>query len=172
MQLTQIIADKEKKSSSYKDSKLDSLSDEKVAKIKKFAKEYIAKVLHKMEKSSKKRNSSSSTMHASSTSAETPNSHGDGDGGDVVMADITVEQAMDLEEDSASDEDRNDEHQEADQSPDPCSPAHEDIHHNVESEGMGVWAGTSDPQPRHTEESVNGWGRDRGPHGSVVSVGS
>ncbi|KAI0070968.1 hypothetical protein K474DRAFT_1712871 [Panus rudis PR-1116 ss-1] len=49
-ELTQIIADKEKKSSSYKEGKLDSLSDEKVIKIKRFSKEYIAKVIRKMEK--------------------------------------------------------------------------------------------------------------------------
>jgi histone-lysine N-methyltransferase SETD2 len=36
--LTQLIADKEKKSGSYKENKLEALSDEKVAKIKKFSK--------------------------------------------------------------------------------------------------------------------------------------
>ena len=38
LQLTHVIADKEKKSASYKEGKLDSLSDEKTVKIKKFAK--------------------------------------------------------------------------------------------------------------------------------------
>ena len=38
-----MIAEKEKKSSSYKEGKLDALSDEKIAKMKKFAKEYINK---------------------------------------------------------------------------------------------------------------------------------
>ena len=51
MQLTQVIADKEKKSSTFKDGKLDALSEEKTTKIKKFAKEYIAKILRKLEKS-------------------------------------------------------------------------------------------------------------------------
>ncbi|KAJ7770712.1 hypothetical protein B0H16DRAFT_1253115, partial [Mycena metata] len=36
--LTQLIADKEKKSASYKENKLEALSDEKVTKIKKFSK--------------------------------------------------------------------------------------------------------------------------------------
>jgi len=168
-ELTQIIADKEKKSSSYKESKLDTLSDEKVAKIKKFAKEYIAKILHKMEKSGKKRNGSSTstapTHAASSVSAETPDSHGDADGGDVVMAEMTVEEAMDLGEDSASDEDGEDEHQEPDQSPDPSSPAREAVHDDLKDEAMEAWA-------RHPEESVNSWDRDRGPTGTVLSVES
>ncbi|KAI0287878.1 hypothetical protein BC826DRAFT_1041913 [Russula brevipes] len=52
-ELTHIIAEKEKKSSSYKDkdsNKLDALSEEKKTKIKKFAREYIQKVLHKLDK--------------------------------------------------------------------------------------------------------------------------
>ena len=52
MQLTQLIADKEKKSSSYKENKLDAFSDEKKAKIKKFSKEYIAKILRKLKQRS------------------------------------------------------------------------------------------------------------------------
>ena len=43
LQLTHVIAEKEKKSTSYKEGKLDALSEEKVAKIKKFSKEYIHK---------------------------------------------------------------------------------------------------------------------------------
>lgn len=98
-----MIADKEKKSSSYKDGKLDALSDEKTVKIKKFAKEYIAKVLRKLEKSGKRPRppSSAVTQPASSTSMNTPNST---DGVDVVMADMTVEEAMDMDPDSESGE--------------------------------------------------------------------
>ena len=48
-QLTQVIADKEKKSSSYRERKLDALSEEKIMKIKKFSKDYINKILRKME---------------------------------------------------------------------------------------------------------------------------
>lgn len=162
LQLTQIIADKEKKSSSYKESKLESLSDEKVAKIKKFAKEYIAKVLHKMEKSSKKRNgSSSSTLqtHATpSTSEETPNPHGDANGADVAMAEMTVEEAMDLGEDSDDDENEAHDPQGANQS----SPA-QDVDEDPKVETMEIWAEPSDPRLRHTEESISSWERDRGP---------
>jgi len=168
LQLTQIIADKEKKSSSYKESKLESLSDEKVAKIKKFAKEYIAKVLHKMEKSGKKHNgSSSSTMqtHATpSTSEETPNPYGDADGADVAMAEMTVEEAMDLGEDSDDDENETHDPQEADQS----SPA-QDVHGDPKVETMEIWAEPSDPRLRHTEESISGWERDRGPTNNTLT---
>lgn len=59
-QLTQKIADREKKSASYKDSRLEALSDEKVAKIKKFCKEYIAtKVIRKLDEGSRHHSSSS-----------------------------------------------------------------------------------------------------------------
>jgi hypothetical protein len=97
--LTQIITDKEKKSSSYKDGKLDALSEEKIAKIKKFSKEYIVKVLRKLEKSGKRHRppSSAATQATASTSTNTPNST---DGADVVMADMMVEEAMDMDSDS------------------------------------------------------------------------
>ncbi|RDB23612.1 Histone-lysine N-methyltransferase, H3 lysine-36 specific [Hypsizygus marmoreus] len=103
-ELTQIIADKEKKSSSYKEGKLDKLSDEKIVKIKKFSKEYITKILRKLEKSSGKRAGSSSSAayaKAISTLPDTPNST---DGVDVVMADMTmsVEEAMDMGPESGS----------------------------------------------------------------------
>ncbi|KAF9649738.1 hypothetical protein BDM02DRAFT_3186087 [Thelephora ganbajun] len=53
-ELTEIIAEKEKKSSNYKEGKLDAFSDEKTAKIKKFAKEYITKVIRKIKEKRKK----------------------------------------------------------------------------------------------------------------------
>jgi hypothetical protein len=43
-QLTHIIAEKEKKSSSYKDGNLTSLSDEKRKKMKKFIMDYVKSV--------------------------------------------------------------------------------------------------------------------------------
>lgn len=100
--MTQIISDKEKKSSSYKDAKLDALSDEKVAKIKKFSKEYIMKVLRKLEKSGKRPRPppSATTQATASTSTNTPSST---DGVDVVMADMTVEEAMDMDSEYDSD---------------------------------------------------------------------
>ncbi|KAJ7160997.1 hypothetical protein C8R46DRAFT_357675 [Mycena filopes] len=101
-ELTQLIADKEKKSSSYKENKLEALSDEKVAKIKKFSKEYIAKVVRKMEKSGHKhRAPSSSTTQTTPTAVDTPNSI---DGVDTVMMEMTVEEAMDMDPASESDD--------------------------------------------------------------------
>ncbi|KAG5644281.1 hypothetical protein DXG03_008766 [Asterophora parasitica] len=104
-ELTQIIADKEKKSSSYKEGRLDKLSDEKVVKIKKFAKEYIAKILRKLEKSAGKRerpiSSSTSIQGTSSTFQDTPNSAA---GRDVVMADLDAGSGTDDEEDADEDD--------------------------------------------------------------------
>jgi histone-lysine N-methyltransferase SETD2 len=85
-----VIADKEKKSSSYKEGRLDSLSEEKIVKIKKFAKEYIAKVLRKLEKSAHKRRPPSMTTQATtSTLMDTPNSI---DGADAIMTGLRVEE--------------------------------------------------------------------------------
>jgi hypothetical protein len=122
-----------------------------------------------MQKSAKKHNSSSSSAappHAtSSTSAETPNSHGDADGPDV-MAEMTAEEAMDLGEDSGGDDDGEDEDQ-ANQSPD-TSPAHDALAYDDDTKdtAMEIWAET------HTGGPVNGWDRDRGTTGSALSVGS
>lgn len=115
MQLTHLIAEKEKKSASYKENRLDSLSEEKVVKIKKFAKEYIHKVVHRLEKG--KRASSSTTPSASgsastlpanalaqalpgATGADSPTQGKE----DEEMA-MTVEEAMGMSEDEAEDED-------------------------------------------------------------------
>ncbi|GLB44230.1 putative class V-like SAM-binding methyltransferase superfamily, Histone-lysine methyltransferase family. SET2 subfamily protein [Lyophyllum shimeji] len=92
-ELTQIITEKEKKSSSYKENRLDKLSEEKVVKIKKFAKEYIAKILRKLAKSGKRGapppspSSTSQSQVATRSVQETPNST---DGADVVMADMSI----------------------------------------------------------------------------------
>ena len=100
---------KEKKSQSYKESRLDQLSEEKIAKITKFSKEYINKMLYKMKKSLHgPHGPSSSTSQASSTSMVTPNS---ADGVDVVMADVTMEQHLEMDDgsDSGSDRERGEE---------------------------------------------------------------
>jgi len=112
--LTQVIAEKEKKSSSYREGKLDALSEEKVSKIKKFAKEYIAKILRKLEKSGKHDGPSSSSIQATpSTSMATPNSAD----GDVVMdvPPMSVEEAMDMNPDSASEGEEDEEEEEEDE---------------------------------------------------------
>ncbi|KAH8831290.1 histone-lysine N-methyltransferase [Flagelloscypha sp. PMI_526] len=107
-ELTQTIAEKEKKSSSYKANKLEALSPEKVEKIKKFAKEYITKLMRKLnEKKKAKRKSrhpdtpESSSNPGSLKTEATPADDIDGDG-DVTMADdapppMSVEEAMDLD---------------------------------------------------------------------------
>lgn len=60
-----LIAEKEKKSSSYATSKLDKLSEEKQAKIKKYAKDFFAKAMHKIEK---KRSAKAAAVSPSSSS--------------------------------------------------------------------------------------------------------
>ena len=68
------------KSSSYKEGKLDALSDEKTAKIKKFAKEYIAKVIRKIKDKRKKKQQQQRQQSASgSGSSSRRESLGNGD---------------------------------------------------------------------------------------------
>lgn len=78
--MTTVISEKEKKSSSYKEGRLDSLSDEKKAKIKKFAKEYIAKMMRKLDKPNHRHKDSSSRSHrdrdASTSTKHSPEDDG------------------------------------------------------------------------------------------------
>lgn len=175
-----MIADKEKKSSSYKESKLDALSDEKVVKIKKFAKEYIAKVLRKMEKSGEKRKGSSSstttaTQATSSASNDTPNSHEEGD---VVMEDMPTEldlpEEMDLGSDSDSDVGDEDEGPQGHGSSSAPPP-------DLKDEAMDAWPDPSLRQhangngwnPRDGGEDDGGGGlKGSGANGSTLSVAS
>lgn len=96
-QLTQVIADKEKKSSSYREGKLDALSEEKIIKIKKFSKDYINKILRKMEKFGKRPKPPpfSTPLPTPSTSTHTPDSN-DG-GGDTSMVSMSIEEVMDMD---------------------------------------------------------------------------
>lgn len=157
LQLTQIIADKEKKSSSYKEGKLDSLSEDKIVKIKKFSKEYIAKVLRKMEKANgghRRRPSSTTTTEtqgtSSSTLVDTPNS---ADGADVVMGEMTIEEAMDMDPDSDSDSEGEGDEDSHDKSflspPDPMDASPLDGPPSMN---------TSDPRRRRSSEDTEmGW---------------
>ena len=91
-QLTHLITEKEKKSTSYETAKLDSLSDEKQQKIKKFVKDYVAKILRKMRdrKSKNHRHNEkplSSGVPPRQTSGDTPNSNDSPEG----LATIEVE---------------------------------------------------------------------------------
>ncbi|KAG6879645.1 hypothetical protein C0992_000280 [Termitomyces sp. T32_za158] len=115
-ELTQIITNKEKKSSSYKEGRLEKLSDDKVVKIKKFAKEYITKILRKIEKSGKGPRGPTSIAPpvSSSTLQHIPPSQeddGDGEDEDIVMGDPTLED-MTIVSDSDGDEDGEDDGQE------------------------------------------------------------
>lgn len=69
LQWTQKIVDMEKHSSSYKDSRLDALTDEKIAKIKKFVKGYIDKMLYKLKKASSSSGNGASSSHAGHSSS-------------------------------------------------------------------------------------------------------
>lgn len=108
--------EKEKKSSSYKENKLEVLSDEKVSKIKRFSREYITKLVRKLlEKagSSRKAGSKPSTSrrghHAthtpSTTSAATPSSAHEDARLDVVEMEMSVEEVVDVDEDTDDDDD-------------------------------------------------------------------
>lgn len=144
LQLTHIIAEKEKKSSSYKDNKLDSLSDEKKAKIKKFAREYIQKILHRLERGKRRPPDSGSGASVQSHHRDgntttpplaplqplsTPSQQGE-EGGDADMdmeMAMSVEEAMDL---SADEDDPNGVDMDADEDdedePTPVEPAESD----------------------------------------------
>ncbi|EIW76613.1 SET domain-containing protein [Coniophora puteana RWD-64-598 SS2] len=107
-ELTQVITEKEKKSNSYKENKLDSLSEEKTAKIKKFAKDYIAKVIRKLDKSKLKSSSLTSASATASTSQtpaqeqNTPEHEGGGGNGGMTMS---VENALEMDESDSEPED-------------------------------------------------------------------
>jgi len=150
LQLTHIIAEKEKKSSSYrdKDNKLDELSDEKKTKIKKFAREYIHKVLHKLEKGkrhppdSRPGSTSAPSSRADTTMITRPSTstlspqdeNGDAEEMDMDMdmdmeVDMSVEEAMDFSADE-------------DDEPTPVEPAESDTSTAVAS------ATSADPRLR------------------------
>ena len=127
-----MIAEKEKKSSSYKEGKLDALSDEKIAKMKKFAKEYINKyvfssnlvvinlsncepsphrILHKLEKSGKRRippSTPSTTLATTSTTMTTPDPYGNAsaNGVNIAIDDMAIDGPMDMDTKSESDDER------------------------------------------------------------------
>jgi len=100
--LTLLIVGKEKKQGSYKEGRLDALSDEKVTKMKKFIKEYMSKLVRKIEKSKHRPNPTSDATPSTSTANATP----------TREETMTVEEAMDMvgdqESDSESDDDDDD----------------------------------------------------------------
>ncbi|KAH9921134.1 uncharacterized protein B0H18DRAFT_1022078, partial [Fomitopsis serialis] len=101
-ELTHIIVEKEKRSASYREGRLDALSDEKAGKIKKFAKEYIAKILRKADK--KRRESGGGGAGPASASPSSPSMLSpsvSGEGADLAAA---VADVMDLDGPDDADE--------------------------------------------------------------------
>ncbi|KZT03301.1 SET domain-containing protein [Laetiporus sulphureus 93-53] len=188
-ELTHIIAEKEKKSSSYREGKLDALSEEKTVKIKKFAKEYIAKVLRKLEKPDDRR-ASGSRSKPSSTANDSSSVAASCSGSilapDESMPVISVDDMMDIdgsdhEEDEGHDQDMADGEGEVDSPdqhdspPESVSPESTPLPPQREERRALVHT-VSDPRLRHrTEES--GWDPHQDnlavlPGPSAVSVGS
>ncbi|EIW56542.1 SET domain-containing protein [Trametes versicolor FP-101664 SS1] len=141
------IAEKEKKSSSYKEGRLETLSEEKTTKIKKFAKEYIAKILRKLEKSGQRRKPSSTTA-----SSSTPDGAG---ADDSVASAAAVADVMDLDPDETyedHDDQGDDDHDEQGDEDDGASGSG-----SPEDGGSGETSPTvvADPRIRHPASSTS-----------------
>lgn len=175
-----MIADKEKKSSTYNELKLDALPDAKIHKIKKHAHEYMEKLMRKIEKSShRKRTHSSSTIResssstiltaSSSTMVETPDA--DDESGDGKFAEMTVEEAMDMDMDvdDGEDVDMGEDSQSEDEDDIPASPYKVNGSNSLNPEAMEIqedpdgdagsltnlaMAKSTDPRRRLIEESA------------------
>ncbi|OJT15697.1 Histone-lysine N-methyltransferase, H3 lysine-36 specific [Trametes pubescens] len=146
-ELTQTIAEKEKKSLSYKEGRLETLSEEKTTKIKKFAKEYIAKILRKLEKSGQRRKPSSTTASSSTPDGAAAE--------DSIASAAAVADVMDLDPDETyedhddqGDEDHDEQGDEDDGASGSGSP---------EEGGSGKTSPTvvADPRIRHRASSTS-----------------
>lgn len=162
-ELTHVIVEKEKKSTSYKEGKLDVLSDEKTTKIKKFAKEYIAKVLRKLEKSKRKPSSSGDAQRDRGDTSPTMNvdpADGHEDSRDVEMT-MSVEQAMDLgsDDDAGMDEPEDVQHSSDEVDPSPVEGVSERPPESVTPMTPPDIAPPLDPRIRHRTEEL-GWDPD------------
>jgi hypothetical protein len=104
-QLTHIIAEKEKKSSSFKENKLDALSDEKKAKIKKFAREYVHKILHRLERKRTGGGRPTATAATDSAGTTTPVTPQRADGIMPPPLDDEVDMSVDGDDDDDDDDD-------------------------------------------------------------------
>ncbi|KAJ3981617.1 hypothetical protein F5890DRAFT_1534512 [Lentinula detonsa] len=108
-ELTEKIAEREKKSSAYQQNKLDAFTDEKVAKIKKYAKEYTDKLIHRLNKQNGHRKPPSSAS-VSATSAGLFGSPSSAIGTptsaalQVDLAAVALDDSMDMDTDSESDD--------------------------------------------------------------------
>lgn len=149
--MTHVIAEKEKKSSSYKEGKLDTLSEEKTVKIKKFSKEYITKVLRKLDKS--KRGSSSSNGNPlqshddhHSAGAGCANAYDGNVDTEMVMS---VEEAMELASDEEIDEPEDMQHSSDEANPSPIGDVSEPPLDSVTPKTPPDLPHTLDPRLRH-----------------------
>ncbi|KAI6009958.1 hypothetical protein EDC04DRAFT_837620 [Pisolithus marmoratus] len=159
-ELTHIIAEKEKKSTSYKEGKLDALNDEKTAKIKKFAREYIAKVVRKLEKSKHKPSSSGDAQRGQGNTSPTVNLDAADmheDSRDVEMT-MSVEQAMDLgsDDDAEMDEPDDAQHSSDEVDPSPVEGVSERPPESVTPMTPPDSAQPLDPRIRHRTDEL-GW---------------
>ncbi|KAJ3784971.1 hypothetical protein GGU11DRAFT_721283 [Lentinula aff. detonsa] len=108
-ELTEKIAEREKKSSAYQQNKLDAFTDEKVAKIKKYAKEYTDKLIHRLNKQNGHRKPPPSAS-VSTTSAGLVGSPSSAIGTptsaalQVDLAAVALDDSMDMDTDSESDD--------------------------------------------------------------------
>ncbi|KAL1745307.1 hypothetical protein HDZ31DRAFT_36672 [Schizophyllum fasciatum] len=105
-ELTHVIADKEKKSASYREGRLEALSEEKVHKMKKFARDYIAKVMRKFQEreKGKRRPGGDDASRAAEASGATPGAS-TSTAADTPDMEMTVEEAMDMEPDAEAEAD-------------------------------------------------------------------
>ncbi|KAJ3976629.1 hypothetical protein EV361DRAFT_789902 [Lentinula raphanica] len=111
------VAAREKKSSAYQQNKLDAFSDEKTAKIKKYAKEYIDKLLQRMKKEARHRKPSSSASASVSAASATPSGQDVSPSSaagtpnstmlQVDLAAVALDDSMDMDTDSESDSESN-----------------------------------------------------------------
>ncbi|PCH43100.1 SET domain-containing protein [Wolfiporia cocos MD-104 SS10] len=179
-ELTHIIAEKEKKSVSYKEGRLDSLSEEKVTKIKKFAKEYIAKILRKLEKAGQRRPPDSSGVMTASTSASaaTPDDVDADAEGDISLQSVMPDLDGDGDADADGDEEMADESFDPPDSVSPQEGAVPPATPVPEERSRPVVAPITDPRLRHRNEEC-GWDPSETPNKlgvraslSALSVGS
>ena len=87
-----MIAEREKHSHTYKHGKLDALSEEKIVKIKKFSKEYIAKLIRRIEKQKSSGSCTDPRPSGSGSGSADKDQEREGDNEPIM----SVEDALDL----------------------------------------------------------------------------
>lgn len=123
-----MIAEKEKKSKTYREGKLDALTPEKINKIKAFAKEYIGKIIQRAKKQGREKGD---LGEPGSSSRPTPEKHGDND------QEMSVEDTLELGEVLEDD----------DNSGDPSPASDRDAHERAPAAPVAVVGQDIDPDP-------------------------